>query len=328
MKVSERIALPIPFGWYCVGYSDELAVAEVKAVRYFAQDLVLYRSAQGQACLVAAYCPHLGAHLGHGGTVDDTGLTCPFHGWKFSESGEVAEVSYASQIPPRAQGKQCLTTYPIVEKSGFIFAWYHPNNEQPSFELAAFAEIDSGEWTDYQRKQWTIGTHVQEAGENAVDTAHFPSVHNTGEIMAKPEVDFDGPKRVSIINLNFERIDTEGDKADTEGSEGDMVGGQIHTANVGPGQSWTRNYGIDLLIIGLPTPVESDVLELRFACSVPRENAEVNAEITQLILENAFSQVEQDIPIWEHKIYKKDPLLCDGDGPIAKYRKWFQQFYA
>ena len=37
-------------------------------------------------------------------------------------------------------------------------------------------------------------------------------------------------------------------------------------------------------------------------------------------------QVEQDIPIWENKIYLENPLLCDG--PIAKYRKWFTQFYA
>ena len=23
-----------------------------------------------------------------------------------------------------------------------------------------------------------------------------------------------------------------------------------------------------------------------------------------------------------------NPILCDGDGPIAKYRKWFTQFYS
>ena len=39
-------------------------------------------------------------------------------------------------------------------------------------------------------------------------------------------------------------------------------------------------------------------------------------------------QVEQDIPIWENKIYLDTPLLCDGDGSIRKYRKWFSQFYA
>jgi hypothetical protein len=40
------------------------------------------------------------------------------------------------------------------------------------------------------------------------------------------------------------------------------------------------------------------------------------------------SQVETDIPIWEHKVYLASPTLCDGDGPIHQFRKWFSQFYA
>jgi len=33
------------------------------AVRYFGQDLVLYRGESGRAYLVEAYCPHMGTHL-------------------------------------------------------------------------------------------------------------------------------------------------------------------------------------------------------------------------------------------------------------------------
>src|SRR5262249_15682447 len=39
-------------------------------------------------------------------------------------------------------------------------------------------------------------------------------------------------------------------------------------------------------------------------------------------------QLEQDIPIWENKIYVHPPLLVDGDGPIGIYRKWCRQFYS
>ena len=46
------------------------------------------------------------------------------------------------------------------------------------------------------------------------------------------------------------------------------------------------------------------------------------------MLDNLRNQVEQDIPIWNHKIYREQPILCDGDGPITQYRKWFSQFYA
>ena len=34
------------------------------------------------------------------------------------------------------------------------------------------------------------------------------------------------------------------------------------------------------------------------------------------------------MPIWEHKIFQPNPILCDGDGPIAQFRRWFGQFYA
>ena len=36
----------------------------------------------------------------------------------------------------------------------------------------------------------------------------------------------------------------------------------------------------------------------------------------------------QDFPIWEHKVYVDQPRLAKGDGPIAAYRRWAQQFYA
>jgi len=38
-----KLDAAFPFGWFAVSYSDELAVGEVKPVRYFARDLVLWR---------------------------------------------------------------------------------------------------------------------------------------------------------------------------------------------------------------------------------------------------------------------------------------------
>lgn len=38
-------------------------------------------------------------------------------------------------------------------------------------------------------------------------------------------------------------------------------------------------------------------------------------------------QFTDDIRVWESKRYEPNPVLCDGDGPIHKVRKWAQQFY-
>ena len=47
----------------------------------------------------------------------------------------------------------------------------------------------------------------------------------------------------------------------------------------------------------------------------------------QALTDEISRQVEQDIPIWEHKIFQPNPILCDGDGPINMVRKWYSQFY-
>jgi 3-ketosteroid 9alpha-monooxygenase subunit A len=39
-------------------------------------------------------------------------------------------------------------------------------------------------------------------------------------------------------------------------------------------------------------------------------------------------QLGQDIPIWENKVQHERPMLCDGDGPIAMFRRWCKQFYS
>jgi hypothetical protein len=39
------------------------------------------------------------------------------------------------------------------------------------------------------------------------------------------------------------------------------------------------------------------------------------------------NDVSQDFKIWQNKIYIDPPVLAKGDGPVAQYRIWSQQFY-
>lgn len=57
----------IPNGWYAVGWSKDLAKGEVKRIRYFDRELVLFRGRSGEPKVLSAYCPHIGAHLAEGG---------------------------------------------------------------------------------------------------------------------------------------------------------------------------------------------------------------------------------------------------------------------
>ena len=95
-----------PRGWFVIGVSTELASGDVRPIRYFARDLVLYRTSDGVAHVLDAFCPHLGAHLGHGGCLEDDKLVCPFPAWKFATDGSIAEIPYANKIPKKTRIEQ------------------------------------------------------------------------------------------------------------------------------------------------------------------------------------------------------------------------------
>ena len=43
MNATKRYPMPLPFGWFVVSYSSELKPGDVKAIRYFGEDQVLFR---------------------------------------------------------------------------------------------------------------------------------------------------------------------------------------------------------------------------------------------------------------------------------------------
>ena len=72
-------------------------------------------------------------------------------------------------------------------------------------------------------------------------------------------------------------------------------------------------------------------VEIRFAFThkdFPKDSMEYM--IAQKSIQSTIGPqgVVGDIPIWNRKIHRAKPILCDGDGPIIQYRKYFSQFYA
>ncbi|MEN3271267.1 MAG: hypothetical protein V7636_28, partial [Actinomycetota bacterium] len=61
---------PYPTGWYLLAESKDVQPGDVLPIEYFGKELVLFRTEAGEAVVLDAHCPHLGAHLGYGGTVE------------------------------------------------------------------------------------------------------------------------------------------------------------------------------------------------------------------------------------------------------------------
>ena len=77
--------------WHPVGIASELSDAKPKKrVRILGEDLVLFRIPDGRYGLVAEACSHRRASLYYG-FVDDDGLRCAYHGWKYDLDGRCIE---------------------------------------------------------------------------------------------------------------------------------------------------------------------------------------------------------------------------------------------
>lgn len=322
--MSKRYPFPLPYGWFLVAYSHELAPGEARPTRYFGREMVLFRTESGDARVLDAYCPHLGAHLGYGihehtgkgGEVRGETIVCPFHGWRFNGAGDCVEVPYASKLPPKAQHGPMLKSWPVTEKNGIVWVWYHPDDAAPMWEVSDVPEATSPEWGEMDIHHWVIRTHPQEMAENGSDPAHFRYVHGTAEVPEPNYMNYDGHEyRAETVN----QLDT------PKGRVTSVFG----IYNAGPGQAVSTFLGLcDTLLQACVTPIDDETVQVNFAFQQKKSNTDRQANLGKALIADICRQLEEDKPIWEHKIYRPKPVLCDGDGPIAKFRKWYSQFYA
>jgi hypothetical protein len=78
----------------------------------------------------------------------------------------------------------------------------------------------------------------------------------------------------------------------------------------------------------MSSPVDEENIILRTSVSMkhwgPRPVTHLIRELASMGLNK---EVGQDAPIWETKRYVEKPILAEGDGPIAEYRRYCKQFY-
>ena len=116
--------------WYPVAMSSEVTGGQVKGCEFLDGKVVAYRTRAGDACVMSAYCRHLGADLSVGAVIDDE-LRCPFHFWRYDSSGACTKVP-AGDTPPRTAQ---LLRYPTSESMGLVWAF---NGEQPTYPVPSF----------------------------------------------------------------------------------------------------------------------------------------------------------------------------------------------
>jgi 3-ketosteroid 9alpha-monooxygenase subunit A len=313
--------ITFPRGWFMVG-GDYDATRTPKNVRFFGQDLVLYRGASGRVVLLDAYCPHMGTHLGanttsfviqDGTQMEGDNIRCPYHAWRFGADGKCNHIPYFNgPIPPAARVKSWL----VQEKYGCIWTWHDAEGGAPDFDLPEIPE-----WEDPGYVQWKLDElgelpcHSQEVIDNMADVAHLGPTHGAPCEYFRNEINgvvlrqLQGGKHPSITG-----------------------GGLLETDTwyTGPGVLLSKFIGQDSMMFITHTPVEDGRVRAWHGLLVksPHEVATdediANARIAQSYSRAAFAQ---DFEIWTNKRPALQILQIPTDGPYNRVRAWYKQFY-
>jgi phenylpropionate dioxygenase-like ring-hydroxylating dioxygenase large terminal subunit len=159
--------------WYAICLSTE-ATTKPSRVTALGMELVIFRTANGEAVVMSDLCVHRGGALSDGWTKGEC-IVCPYHGWEFSSEGECVRIP--ANIPNRTIPKKArVDKYPTVEKYGFVYAFLGDLPEEERPPMVDIPEFNDPKyrplWGDYW---WDV--HYTRAVENGMDIAHAPFVH-------------------------------------------------------------------------------------------------------------------------------------------------------
>lgn len=110
--------------WHPIAAEAEISAEKPKLrVRALGEDLVLFRKTTGELGLVEEQCVHRSASLYYG-FVEEDGLRCPYHGWKYDCSGACIEQPFEENKSLKERIRQ--PAYPVQVLGGMVWAYMGP----------------------------------------------------------------------------------------------------------------------------------------------------------------------------------------------------------
>lgn len=141
-------------------------------VRLYGEDLIAFRNTDGKVGLLDEYCMHRGVSLSIG-RVEDNGIRCLYHGWKFGVDGEIQETP--NHCDPRLRARLKAPAYKVREEAGLLWAYMGPAEQEPPFRRFAFMDAPQANRTIFRIYQPANYLQLVEQGS---DTSHVGILHS------------------------------------------------------------------------------------------------------------------------------------------------------
>src|SRR5689334_15509123 len=105
--------------WTPIGFTRDVTPNKPASFTIAGEPVTAFRGANGEAGVMFDRCPHRGARLSCGTVTEAGHLKCPYHGWQFKTSGEIAvlPLNPLPQDPKRLSA----TSFPVREHAGLVW---------------------------------------------------------------------------------------------------------------------------------------------------------------------------------------------------------------
>ncbi|MBV8594392.1 MAG: Rieske 2Fe-2S domain-containing protein, partial [Caulobacteraceae bacterium] len=107
-------------------------------VRLLGEDLVAFRDQNGKVGVLDEYCCHRTASLLLG-RVEDCGIRCIYHGWKFAVDGTILETPNVEDDRVKSRIKQ--PAYPTKEVGGMVWCYMGPAEKMPELPMMPWMRV-------------------------------------------------------------------------------------------------------------------------------------------------------------------------------------------
>jgi phenylpropionate dioxygenase-like ring-hydroxylating dioxygenase large terminal subunit len=184
--------------WHPIATSAELPHPDCDPLRsrLLGEDFVVFRDTNGKVGVLDELCTHRGASMALG-RVEEGGIRCIYHGWKFAVDGTIMDMS--NNADSTYIEKLKAPAYPVVERSGLIWTYIGPKDKQPPFRTFAFDEVPES-----NRILFRVNTHANylQMWEGGTDSSHVGILHSnlTRPGWLKENNDSSGPELNDMVS--------------------------------------------------------------------------------------------------------------------------------
>jgi 5,5'-dehydrodivanillate O-demethylase oxygenase subunit len=189
--------------WAPIGAAAELDDMPIKPLRLLGEDLVLYRDRSGAYGLVDRHCPHRRADMSYG-WVEERGIRCNYHGWKFDETGACLHQPFEEIAHPDAKFKDRvkIKAYSVEQKAGLLWAYLGPPGKKPLVpNYEAFTRTNGF----VQIVLADVPCNWFQCQENTIDPVHFEWLHSNWSQILRGQSD--RPQAPTHLRLAFREFE-------------------------------------------------------------------------------------------------------------------------